>query len=153
MSMDKERNILEQIRSRQPDYPDPEFFGKMAENVIAEHSGPFTRISFYKKPVVRWATAAAVMIPFVFFFARNQEQDLHVNPLAELDVPQESIREYVEAEENVLIALKVENSGENSTVIKTVSQLTSEINTETINEYLLEEYGEWENIEETYLYY
>ncbi len=155
MSMDKEKNILENIRSKQPGYPDAEFFEQMAERVIAEHSSPFARTPFYKKPVVRWIAAAAITIPFVFFLARNNQPGSGVSPVAGLDVPQEVILEYVEEqeEEGVLMAFKAENTADNSSVRKTVRQLTEEVRTEEISEYLIEEYGDWEGSEEAYLYY
>lgn len=154
--MDKEKNILDNIRPKQPGYPDAEFFEQMAKNVIAEHSSPFVKTPFYKTPVVRWAAAAAVLIPFVFFFARNNQSSSQADLLAELDIlPQESIREYVEAqnEESVLLAVDAVYFKENSAVKKTVNQLTEGIETEEISDYLLDEYGDWESIEEAYLYY
>lgn len=156
MSMSKEKNILDTIRSKQPNYPDAEFFERMAENVIAEHSSPFIKIPFYKNPVVRWIAAAAILVPFVFFFAQKNQSSSQAVSLAELDVlPQESIREYVaeQESESILLAFEPTSSTENSTVRKTINQLTENIGEKEISNYLLEEYGDWESIEEAYLFY
>lgn len=148
--MNKEKNILDTIRSKQPNYPDAEYFERMAENVIAEHSTPFIKTPFYKKPVVRWIAAAAVIVPFVFFFVGNKPFDSD-NSLAELDnLSHESILNYISEQKETGSLLAVES---NSTVKKAVYQLSVELDKEEIGNYLSEEYGDWENAEEEYLFY
>lgn len=148
--MSNEKNKLDSIRSKQPNYPDPDYFERMAENVIAEHSNPFVKTPFYKKPVVRWAAAAAVVIPFIVFFARNNQPSSQIDSLAELNnVPQETIKQYIESqkEESVLLALEESFPKVKSEAKKTVEQLTKEINEDAISNYLSEEYGDWEDEE------
>lgn len=148
--MNKEKNILDSIRSKQPNYPDAEYFERMAENVIAEHSSPFIKTPFYKNPVVRWIAAAAVIVPIVFFFAGNQPSDPD-NSLAELDhMPQESILSYISEQKETGSLLAVES---NSTVKKAVYQLSVELSKDEISNYLSEEYGDWEDNEEEYPFY
>lgn len=154
--MNKEKNILDSIRPKQPNYPDAEFFERMAENVIAEHSSPFVKTPFYKKPVARWIAAAAILVPFVLIFALNNQSASQTTSFAELDkIPHESIREYIlqQEEENMLLAFGNVSSKNNSTVEKTVDQLTVGITVEEISNYLLEEYGGWDDNEEAYLFY
>lgn len=150
MSMNKEKNILDTIQSKQPNYPGAEYFEQMAENVIAEHSSPFSKIPFYKKPVVRWVAAAAVIVPFVFFFTVNHSSDPD-NSLTELDqLPEESILNYISEQKETGSLLAVESS---STVKKNVYQLPAELNKDEISSYLSEEYGDWEDTEEEYSFY
>lgn len=157
MSMSKEKNRLDSIQAKQPNYPDAEFFKQLAEHVIAEHESPFVhKTPFYKKPVVRWIAAAAVLVPFVIFFARTNQSPSTGVSLSGLDnIPHESIREYVQEqkEATILLAFEPTASRENATVSKTVSQLTKEIKTEEISSYLQEEYGDWETNDESELYY
>lgn len=150
MSMNKEKNILDTIRSKQPNYPDAEYFERMAENVIAEHSSPFIKTPFYKKPVVRWIAAAAVIVPFVLFFVGNQPSNSD-NSLAELDhLPQESILNYISEQKETGSLLAIES---NSTAKKAVYQLSVELSKDEISNYLSEEYGDWEDAEEEYPFY
>lgn len=150
MNMNKEKNILDTIRSKQPNYPDAEYFERMAENVIAEHSTPFIKTPFYKNPVVKWIAAAAVIVPFVFFFGDNQSSDSD-NSLAKLDrLPQESILNYISEQKETESLLAVES---NSNVKKAVYQLSVELGKDEIGSYLSEEYGNWEDTEEEFPFY
>ncbi len=144
--MSNEKNRLDNIRSKQPNYPDGAFFEKMAESVIAEHSSPFKKVPFYKKPVVRWAAVAAMLIPFVFLFTRNNQNSSNVQSLAELELPKESIERYVEEQNNTVLAFGTTSAKQH------VAQLTSQVDSETIEAYLQEEYGDWEEDEEEYWY-
>lgn len=158
MVMSKEKNRLDSIQAKQPDYPDAEFFKQLAERVVAEHESPFVnKTPFYKKPVVRWIAAAAVLVPFVIFFVRNDQSPSTGTSLAGLDnIPHESIREYVQEQKEATILLAFEPTTalkENATVSTTVNQLTKEIKTEEISSYLQEEYGDWETNDESELYY
>lgn len=157
MVMSKEKNRLDSIQAKQPDYPDAEFFKQLAEHVIAEHESPFVnKTPFYKNPVVRWIAAAAVLVPFVIFFARTNQSPSTGASLAGLDsIPQESIREYVQEqkEATILLAFEPTASKENVAVSTTVNQLTKEVKTEEISSYLQEEYGDWETNDESELYY
>lgn len=143
ISMSKEKNILDNIRSKQSNYPDGAFFEKMAENVIAEHSSPFKKVPFYKKPIVRWVAVAAMFIPLVFLFTRNNQESSQVQ-LANLEVPQESIETYVEEQNETVLVFGNTNAKQH------IAQLTSQVDTEIIEAYLQEEYGDWD--EEEYWY-
>ena len=144
--MSNEKNRLDNIRSKQPNYPDGAFFEKMAQHVIAEQESPFKKLPFYKKPVVRWAAAAAVLIPLVFVFIQNNENSTDTQPLAELNLPKESIEKYVEEQNNTVLAFGTTNAKQH------VAQLTSQVDSETIEAYLQQEYGDWEEDEEEYWY-
>jgi hypothetical protein len=148
--MNKGKNILDTIRSKQPNYPDTEYFEQMARNVIAEHSSPFIKIPFYKKSVVKWIAAAAVIVPFVFFFSINPKSNSH-NSLTTLDhLPQESILHYIAEQKETEALLVVES---NSSAKKAVYQLSAKVEKDDIINYLSEEYGDWEDSKEEYLFY
>lgn len=155
--MNTKKNKLDSIRPKQPNYPDADFFEKMAENVIAEHSSPFVKIPFYKNPIVRWAAAAAILIPFVFIFVLNNNSSFsHTTVFAELDnIPHTTIEEYVaeQKDESALLAFTSASSNNQAVVKKVVHQLTAEVGVEEISDYLFEEYGEWDYDDEAYLFY
>lgn len=157
MDMSKEKNRLDSIQAKQPDYPDTEFFKQLAGRVIAKHENPFVnKTPFYKQPVVRWIAAAAALVPFVIFFARTNQSPPTGASLTGLDnIPHESIREYVQDQKEATILLAFEPAApkENAVASTTVSQLTKEIKTEEISSYLQEEYGDWETNDESELYY
>ena len=73
--MSEKNKLLNSIQSKQPNYPDSDFFDQLAENVIAKHSNPFVKKPIYKNLFVRWTAAAAIIIPIVFFITQKNQTE------------------------------------------------------------------------------
>lgn len=142
--MNEKKNRLDSIHPKQPNYPDADFFEQMAASVISTQANPFTKTPFYKKPIVKWVAAAAIVVPFVFYFSRTTSSNPEM--AVQLDtIPQETIIQYIENQSETPVVLAFKNGNEpQSSVKSTFDKVTVGIADEEIIQYLNEEYGSWE---------
>lgn len=142
--MNEKKNRLDSIHPKQPNYPDADFFEQMAASVISTHDHPFIKTPFYKKPIVKWVAAAAIVVPFVFYFSRTSSSNSEL--AVQLDtIPQETIIQYIENQSETPVVLAFKNGNEpQSSVKSTFDKVTVGIDDEEIIQYLSEEYGSWE---------
>lgn len=95
--MKETKNIIEFIQPTKIEVPSSDYFENLANEIIAQKNQTPTKvIPFYKKPLVRWIAAAAVILPFVFYFTFQNESKDSENVLANLNnISKEDIHAYI----------------------------------------------------------
>lgn len=145
MDMRNEKKYLEHLQSKKIDYPDSTFFDQLASNIIAENQAAVFKRPFYKRPIIQWIAAAAI-VPMILFLALHKSQEPNQTVYVMLDkVPTETITAYVQEEHlhsasDELIFAHVNESNWTSTQ---VVDLLESMPVNEISDYLDAEYGEW----------
>lgn len=153
--MDETKNIVHFIQAKKTEVPSNEYFENLANSILEKHAQPTVKvIPFYKKPKFKWMAAAAVIVPFVLYFALQDAPQNQNDVLMSLkEIPQEDIHAYImENEEEFHIDEIVE-----ITDLATIDAFRSEtvsLNTTTnpsllegISKEEIESYFEYNNID------
>lgn len=105
--MKNENSILNQLISKQTDIPDENFFEEMATTILADNKHSIKIIPLYKKPIFRWLSAAAVLIPIFIYIGLNTQKQHRNNELATINtLSNEDINTYLIEERKVIPAEK-----------------------------------------------
>lgn len=150
--MNQAKKILDFIQPKKVETPTNDYFDQLAKSVIHKHSKK--SIPLYKKPIYRWISAAAVLVPFIFYFVIFQKEDVKVAVYARLKaIPQEDIHTYIlenieEFETDEIIEMTDSKSiDEFRTELITLKTNCSPTFFETVSVNEIEAYFESENIE------
>lgn len=73
--MEEPKNILTHITTEKIEVPDEKYFTSLAGKIIITSKTETKIIPLYRKPIFKWAMAAAVILPLVFFFLMQNNNE------------------------------------------------------------------------------
>lgn len=155
--MQEDKSILNQIDVKKTVTPGDDFFDDIATSVLASESKQNKIIPFYKKPIFKWLSAAAILLPIFIYIGLKNQTTREIQTLAIIDtLTRDEIKSYLNKDKIILPVETIENQTSNQTNPQIAIQTNDQqidpfesLNSEDIKAYFLFEEIDNENEEES----